>query len=718
MSIKKDSEFLKEKLNQEKVTVPDSLSAENIEKLIEENKLHVVSSAVEPMKKRKSVVRRMASVAAVIAIVAVVAVTAGITVNDINLAHQEKVVSEIAEKSANTKLEKILLDYYKTVYNNAKRPTYFGVGSAMKDAADMPGNYNDTASDDSSNGTVSGGSLSEESTDKQTLPYSQTNTQVDGVDEGDVIKVDGRYIYYLKNASVIIVDAEKPDKMNIVSKIYLGQDIDSKYSIMNYNNEIYFYDNKLISVTNISKPLELPEEYTSTAEGEADYKVDSYNDCCCGYITESKTVVQVFDLADKSAPKKIYSYQISGDYVSSRLINGKLVTVSSYSVPYYAAATNSSVDFDTSCKIIKAVGVPSYSINGSEFSQLEEENVEIKNEKEPTSYITTSVFNLKNTADGPKIKAIFGSTYEIYCTADNLFIAEYEYEYYENGKSHYVSDDNGEKFGIVTHISKYDITDDGVVFKSEARVGGMPLNQFSMDAYNGMFRIATTAEDSTYRTVNLVYVLDNDMKITGFLGGIAKDENIQSARFIGNTLYLVTFEQTDPLFVIDLSDGANPQIKGELKLPGFSSYLHPIGDNLIVGVGLGGNDDGLDNSAKLSLFDVSDPTQPKEISQYTVQNAYFDSNHKRFTVINENSFAVSLSKDYSEQNEIVVFDVSDGKITLGGNFESIMKVQNSYDYQDFSAKCAFIGDTIYVVNYSGIISYNMTSGNKLGEIDF
>lgn len=718
MSIKKDSEFLREKLKEEKVTVPESLSAENIEKLIEENKLHVVSSAVEPMKKRKSVVRRMASVAAVIAIVAVVAVTAGITVTDIKLASQKKIVNEIAEKSANTKLEKILLDYYKTVYNNANFSMNFGSTSGMNDAAAKPGDYNG-AVNNSIIGSVAGGdSIKEEIADKQTLPYSQTNTQVEGVDEGDVIKVDGRYIYYLKNASVIIVDAEKPDKMNIVSKIYLGQDIDSKYSIMNYNNEIYFYDNKLISVTNISKPLELPEEYTSTAEGEADYKVDSYNDCCCGYITESKTVVQVFDLADKSAPKKIYSYQISGDYVSSRLINGKLVTVSSYSVPYYAAATNSSVDFDTSCKIIKAVGVPSYSINGSEFSQLEEENVEIKNEKEPTSYITTSVFNLKNTADGPKIKAIFGSTYEIYCTADNLFIAEYEYEYYENGKSHYVSDDNGEKFGIVTHISKYDITDDGVVFKSEARVGGMPLNQFSMDAYNGMFRIATTAEDSTYRTVNLVYVLDSDMKIKGFLGGIAKDENIQSARFIGNTLYLVTFEQTDPLFVIDLSDGANPQIKGELKLPGFSSYLHPIGDNLIVGVGLGGNDDGLDNSAKLSLFDVSDPTQPKEISQYTVQNAYFDSNHKRFTVIDENRFAVSLSKDYSEQNEIVVFDVSDGKITLGGNFESIMKVQNSYDYQDFSAKCAFIGDTIYVVNYSGIISYNMTSGNKLGEIDF
>lgn len=716
MSIKKDSEFLKEKLNQEKVTVPESLSAENIERLINENRLHVVSSAVEPMKKRKSVVRRMASVAAVIAIVAVVAVTAGITANDIKLAHQEKIVNETVEKSANTKLEKILLNYYKTVYNNANRTTYFGTNAATNSAA-APGDYNGA-----SDGTVSGGSLSEESADKQTLPYSQTNTQVDGVDEGDVIKVDGRYIYYLKNASVIIVDAEKPDKMNIVSKIYLGQDIDSKYSIMNYNNEIYFYDNKLISVTNISKPLELPEEYTSTAEGEADYKTDSYNDCCCGFIEESKTVVQVFDLADKSAPKKIYSYQISGDYVSSRLINGKLVTVSSYSVPYYAAATNSSVDFDTSCKIIKAVGVPSYSINGSEFSQLEEENVEIKNEKEPTSYITTSVFNLKNTAEGPKIKAIFGSTYKIYCTADNLFIAEYEYQYWEAGKNYNVCDDNGMKFDGITHISKYDITDDGVVFKSEAKVGGTPLNQFSMDAYNGMFRIATTAEDSTYRTVNLVYVLDSDMKIKGFLGGIAENENIQSARFIGNTLYLVTFEQTDPLFVIDLSDGANPQIKGELKLPGFSSYLHPIGDNLIVGVGLGGNESGLDNSAKISLFDVSDPTQPKEISQYTVQNAYFDSDHKRFTVIDENRFAVSLSKDnypYGEKNEIVVFDVSDGKITLGGNFESIMKVHNPYNYQDvISAKCAFIGDTIYVVNYSGIISYNMTNGNKLGEVMF
>lgn len=176
-------------------------------------------------------------------------------------------------------------------------------------------------------------------------------------------------------------------------------------------------------------------------------------------------------------------------------------------------------------------------------------------------------------------------------------------------------------------IARFDVNDLKVT-SSEA-IPGTPLNQFSLDEYQGNLRIATTTSNSftgTSGSFNDVYVLDENLKVIGSIKDLGLTERIYSARFVGERGYLVTFRQIDPFYILDMSDPKNPKMTGELKIPGFSSYLHPISENLILGIGQEGM------NAKVSLFDVSDSTNPKEISKYELSEYWSEvsSNHHAF----------------------------------------------------------------------------------------
>jgi uncharacterized secreted protein with C-terminal beta-propeller domain len=221
------------------------------------------------------------------------------------------------------------------------------------------------------------------------------------------------------------------------------------------------------------------------------------------------------------------------------------------------------------------------------------------------------------------------------------------------------------------------------------------MNQFSMDEFDGVFRIATTlsarwtysysrvASDSVTSTntksSNNVYTLDGDLKQLGELEGLAEDESIYSTRFIGDKLYMVTFRQVDPFFVIDLSDPSNPESLGQLKIPGFSRYLHPYDENTIIGIGNEATESGRVQGLKISLFDVSDIENPKEIAKFVTDEKYATSTalyeHKAFLFSKDKELLVipaysynydyygSASKGY---NGAFVFHITRDEITLRG----------------------------------------------------
>jgi uncharacterized secreted protein with C-terminal beta-propeller domain len=210
---------------------------------------------------------------------------------------------------------------------------------------------------------------------------------------------------------------------------------------------------------------------------------------------------------------------------------------------------------------------------------------------------------------------MMGYASTMFVSAENIFVT------YQNW--------NGET--QETSIYRIHINQDNLDFEAKGVVPGYPINQYAMDEYNGYFRIAITAwlqEDATAsdgavfkvsRQLNSIYVLDMNLNIIGKLERFKMDETIYSVRFMGDKCYVVTFKQVDPFFVIDMSDPIAPKIAGELKIPGYSSYLHPYGDSYVIGIGKE------NNTVKLSLFDVTNVNAPTEIAKYIVDATYSDS---------------------------------------------------------------------------------------------
>ena len=431
--------------------------------------------------------------------------------------------------------------------------------------------------------------------------------------------------------------------------------------------------------------------------------------CVC-IALKTDTVIKCYDISDKANPKETFTHKITGEYVSSRVTDGKLITVAQFDIPYNSVQAD---DFGGACEVVKDVCVPEYSVGNGEMKKIPADRIEVFDEKSPTSYTVTSILNLDDMSQEPKMNALLGGGNEIYCTKEEIFVAEQIYSTWTHDETLVVTDALGNKFDIATRIHKMKITDNGVDYIASVTVGGMFINQFSMDKYGDYFRIATNGynyNNSNQKT--MVYVIDKDMKIVGFLDNIAPNEQMKSARFMGNVLYLVTFMQTDPLFVIDLSVPEKPEIKGELKIPGFSTYLHPAGNGLLIGIGEGGTMSGTDGTAKISLFDVSDPYNLKELDNYTTNYyATFTGNHKEFVVIDENTFAVTLYYEWSS-GKVVVFSIADDGIIVDNIYDSKTGAQYG------NTRGIFIEDNVFVINNGGIIAYKNGNENPVDNISF
>ncbi len=711
------SKELEKRLNSEEIALPESLSAESIENFIRENGEILSPKRRKPPIKNR-IIKFTAAAAAVFTILIGIAAILNTSINHYELKKQDNIVAQKTEDSDYSEVENVILSYFKNYYNDnyGNKNLYNNFLNNVTSSSKDHSAENGVPTLDESADTLAGSGS-----------YSTTNLQVKDADEGDIIKNDGKYLYYIGNNKIYINDCRKPENMQTVSKIEFKTENGTEY----YPREMYLYGGKMVVV--LDKQTDSPDynEYTTVFNGAA------MSDCIA-YVIPNDIEIRIYDISDKSNPKLENSFAVNGSYLASRIIGGKLLTVSNYHIPYSGCGMNT---FGKSCDALKKVDIPRYSVNGGEDKKVSSDRIKIVNEDEPSNYIVTSLISLDNPESEPILDASLCSGQEIYCTDGNLFIAESECSYWYRGETHYVTDDRNINFSTVTHIYKYDITDEGVLYKAAATVGGICINRFSMDKSGDTFRIATcgayadktetdgeTVSVEIQEDFSMVYTLDNDMKIIGYLGEIAKGENMQAARFMGDTLYLVTFYRTDPLFVIDLSDKTKPVIKGELKIPGFSSYLHPVGNNLVIGIGTGGDADGADNSAKISLFDVSEPENPKETDNYTVGNAYFNSNHKAFMTVDSNTFGISMiesyynnAHDYCEDYSVLLMDFSKEGLTLRGKYKTAEYDENDSEKNSTVIdviRGAFIGNTVFVVNENGIAAYSMTDNSKTGEIKF
>lgn len=614
-----------------------------------------------------------------------------------------------------------LMKYVKETFNSSQYTGYYYVdydsGVAVVDEAP-------TVPSDSAVKNESG--TSAEADDSGDV--SSTNVQVDGIDEGDIIKTDGSYIYILRENELITMDitGEKPAVASYF-KIYALN--------FGYSYEMYIKGDKAIVLVNQTKynktppesgtddgnddidfgtPVEEDESAGSTGSAgvTADAAVSSVApDIGYSYYYGSKnvnyTVVYILDISDRYAPKELRRIELEGNLLSSRESDGKLYLVNNKNFGWWYAEPA----YDDIMPALKD------SVYGDSTAEATD-TVKCIWENPQPNIMTIAVIDYENNTKADTL-TIMGSGTDIYMTAENLYIFGQEYS-------------NSDTY---TTIAKFSISD-GIGFIGNSKVPGTTSTKFSYDEYNKKFRIATTSSvynGYEYKTTNNVYVFDDEMNSVGSLTGLAPSEKIYSVRFSGDTAYIVTFRQIDPLFVIDMSKD-DPVVLGELKVPGFSTYLHPVGDNLLLGIGSETKDNVYDNwtstsviGLKISLFDVSDKANPKEISVANLvggENAYSEAkdNYKAFVYSEETKtgyFPITVyDSNWNSYQGFVVVKINDeNELEVKVITPDDLTYNEYYYYSYVSARVCYAGDSIYYYAYASLSKLDRSTFDVLSTTE-
>ena len=314
-----------------------------------------------------------------------------------------------------------------------------------------------------------------------------------------------------------------------------------------------------------------------------------------------------------------------------------------------------------------------------------------------SSYLILSSVNTEEPSRTLEQKAIVSAASLFYVSAHNIYIC--------NGYW------NKEQEG--TQIIRFGYTDGSILAAGAAQVPGSINDSFSLDEYEGNLRILTT-DWSQGTSVNNLFILDKDLNMIGKLADLAPEESIRSARYMGDIVYFVTFRDTDPLFSVDVSDPSNPVLLGALKIPGFSSYLHFYGENLLLGLGYEvDSETGEYQGVKLSMFDISDPSNVTETSKYVLEDTSYCPGLYDYKAILADPEKNILGFQCEDSYLVFSYDGEQGFLNLfTEEWDSSQEVW--YPFRGL-----FISDTFYLTDFQSIQAYDMTDQyRKTGSLDF
>lgn len=521
---------------------------------------------------------------------------------------------------------------------------------------------------------------------------SKTNTQVENVDEADIVKVESNYIYYIAEDKIVIINAEKPENAEKVSEINYEEE-------GFYPNELYVKNNKLVVIG---------AYYDAVSET---YKtIDEAYDRI--YIRDNKTEIIIYDIAEKTNPKQIRKIEMDGNYISSRMINENLYLATTQNIYGYGIARSQMKDLNENDY------KPKYkdTIISDEEKCINYDKIYYFDEIEDMNYLILAGMNIENNEE-VDVQTFLGGGSDIYASEKNLYI----------GKNTIKYDKLYRETESITQILKFELSNGKIKYKAEAKVKGYINNQFSMDENNGYFRIATTSnieEDKKYTTINNMYVLNENMEEVGKIEGLAKGEEIYSVRYVGNKGYMVTFKQVDPLFVIDLTNPQNPQVLGQLKIPGYSTYLHPYDDTHIIGFGYNTEQKEtsvITNGLKMAMFDITDVSNPKELFKINIGKNNTSSrltyNHKALLYSKEKNiigFPLTTYEYGNMESKAVVYNIDLEKgFSIKGEIQT---KNNSDDWEKSAERIIYVNNTYYVLSNKLIKSANMDTFEIIKEI--
>lgn len=551
--------------------------------------------------------------------------------------------------------------------------------------------------------------------------YSTTNIQVENVDEADIVKTDGEYIYSVVDDSVYITYAKDANAMENVAKIQ--EPLSGVYP-----EDLIIQDNKLIVISGNS----------------------------------TKTIVKIYSLEDKTNPNKIKEFQLNKEYYTSRYTNGILYIISSGTVK--RSSENNL----------------SYKEDGLEVVPEDPKAYAIKDLDTSKQTIIAS-YNLKDNSK-INVQSYLMDVENAYISENNMYLVDNDYLETENNLNPKVSDIFGFKgvLGVFKTTSnsksrkhskqsstvyKFNFKEDGnVEYQTKQQVKGRTIDQFSLDEKDGNLRMAVSDNDGSR-----VVILNEDLEQIGSTMDLAEGEEMYSARFMGDRAYLVTYKNIDPLYSIDLSDPEEPKVLGALKIPGYSTYLHPYDENHIIGFGFQTKENVRRNSLgrvtstsvsivgmKMALFDVSDINNPKMIEEEVIGDSKTNStvleNHKallfdkekKLLAIPIKNYTSDLTMDSDEDDDIsttiksytsklksrtynkIGYAVYSLDIDNGFNFKGLITHDASdssnnskYSYNYISdIRGLYIDDTLYTVSNKEIKANNLNTLEEIKEVIF
>jgi len=491
--------------------------------------------------------------------------------------------------------------------------------------------------------------------------YSTTNIQVAGVDEADIVKTDGEYLYVLSSGSLMIMKAYPPEAAEVVTNMTFGE---------LYPIGIFVNGDRL------------------TVLGSK-YLVPTFSDRYGFYVVDIKTFVRIYDIQDKVNPVLLRDLMLTGSYFNSRMIDDYL---------YFVVSQPAYIIYDT-------VVLPKIYQNGRLVKEISPSEIHYYDGSDNYYQYTTFVaVNMQDATEAPTYMTILlGGTSSMYVSQNNMYVAFPEF----NGN---------------TTIYRMRIQDNNITAEAEGQVIGNVLNQFSMDEYNGYFRIATSTWVNGVPRSNL-FIMDMDLKKVGRLLDIEVGETLDSARFMANRCYLSTsVVQRDPFFVIDVENATAPKILGYLKIPGFNRYLHPYDENHVIGLG---RDEF--NNVKISLFDVTNVSAPKLISEYRFEGTWSNTpalwdHHAFLFTYTKDLLAIPVSinqynYDHTTKQGFFVFNITlTNGLVLKGSITHQEPGINDWDTHYYIRRGLHIENVLYTVSDKKIKLNNLANLALLKEI--
>nr|WP_198044777.1 beta-propeller domain-containing protein [Lysinibacillus timonensis] len=616
---------------------------------------------------------------------------------------KQQISYEVIEQVSHIESMKDLQNFFITALNNERR--YYSISKGDMTATEESAEVSNSSADTSAGGD-----------------YSTTNNQVEGIEEGDIVVTDGKYIYSILDNQVIVTDASNPKKLKQVSKITLD-----KYS---YPMQLMIHDDMLVIIK---------DQYVETNKSSKKPYISGF----------SMTTAAFYNIEDPTSPTLIREIGQDGYMNGVRKYNDVLYIVTNKTPDYWILN-------DTP---VEDVELRPYTYDSAEEEKLvpmEFEQLSILPGSTEPNYTIISAVDLNNFENEKvETKGYLGGSSSLYMSPNALYLTATKYEMpttleleVENNADESVSSSIARDMiiaptAVSTDVYKFAINGTSIDFAASTSINGTVLNQFSMDEYNGHFRVAVTegyAWGNDAASKNHLYLFNDKLEKVGEVTDLARGERIYSVRFMGDKAYIVTFKEVDPLFVIDLENPSEPKVLGELKIPGFSNYLHPLDENHLIGIGYE-TETVIDNYSKqpftvtggikVSLFDITDFANPKEQDTVVLggRGTYSDVqyNHKALFRNAEYSyfgFPVSIYEEkgqydisYEGSGAVIYKITAEDGIELKGDL--VTPAANGEQYENWETmiqRIVYIEDTIYTVSSNTIKSYDLETFKALGNV--